>query len=331
MSAETLSIKRPLDEPLVNGSNNDSKRRQSSGAIVKSKKNPIGEDGLSKCFHKCRTRLYVSLAPCYMTNPIEGIKQQHLDPLLMTYFQKVGGIVLSYYNIKLSNSNIKKEEHENENNEISTETIAVAPISAESPFCFFWCSVDFLVWRPVIDDVVEGWSYMQTQSHIGLLIHDTFNATIKKFNIPSDWTFVPNQVDEYAEDEEAESTTTDNKKGNFRSLGQWLDENGNPVEGKLKFTIKALHTASRVVTVEGTLLAPGSERESLPVVRDSGSAKQHKKFDDISDDIDESAIPLADTDKDQDTEIPVYAREDDDEDEDNKIVNDENSSDEEED
>lgn len=53
------------------------------------------------------------------------------------------------------------------------------------------------------------------------------------------------------------------------------------MDGKIRFTIKALHTAGRVVSVEGTSVAPGSEPDSLPV---TASSKQHKKFD-------ESAIP----------------------------------------
>ena len=62
--------------------------------------NPKDGNGLSECFKTVSTSLYVSLAPVHLQNPINGIKQQHLDPLIMTYFTKAKGIVVAYSNIK---------------------------------------------------------------------------------------------------------------------------------------------------------------------------------------------------------------------------------------
>lgn len=213
--------------------------------------NPINSDGLSECFHKVRTSLYVSLAPSYLSNPIEGIKAQHLDPLLMKHFAKLNGVVISYNGLELSNSSAESDDEQ-----------VLAKVNAHSPFCFLWISVEFLIWKPLIGDNMEGNIYIQSPSHIGLLINDTFNASIKRSQIPPNWTFKANEADE--EDS--------------KNLGQWYDENDMPVEGKLQILVKGIHTSGRVVSVEGSLITPGMEVESQPVV----PAKTNKKikFDD---------------------------------------------------
>ncbi|KAH3687405.1 hypothetical protein WICPIJ_001618 [Wickerhamomyces pijperi] len=216
--------------------------------------NPVNSDGLSECFHKVRTSLYVSLAPVYLSNPLEGIKAQHLDPLLMKHFAKLNGVVISYTDLQLSNSSAESDDEQ-----------LMAKVNAHSPFCFLWVSAEFLIWKPLIGDNIEGNIYIQSPSHIGLLINDTFNASIKRSQIPPNWTFKANEAD--AGDEE-----------DSKNLGQWFDENDMPIEGKLQILVKGIHTSGRVVSVEGSLITPGMEVESQPVV----PAKTNKKikFDD---------------------------------------------------
>lgn len=279
---------------------------------TKKSTNPISKDGVSECFHKFTTSLYVSLAPCHVNNPINGIKSQHLDPLVMNYFPKASGVVLAYSNIKISEDNHSVDTYNN--------PVTLGRISESSPFVFLWITVDFLIWRPQVGDVVEGYSYMQTASHIGLLIHDTFNASIKKFNIPQDWQFIPNQEDEYSEENTAEGEGEEAAPKKFKSFGYWVDENEVKVEGKLKFTIKSIHSTGRVVSVEGTLLKPGSERDAQPILRErrssvqvAESAGKHKKFDD------DEEVEVEEQAKDA---VPKYeASNDDDEEEDGEVVN----------
>jgi DNA-directed RNA polymerase I subunit RPA43 len=166
----------------------------------------------------------------------------------MKHFSEANGVVIGYDNVTLS------PEH------LTDEGTVIAKINPHSPFAFLWISVDFLVWKPQVGDVLEGSIYMQSPSHIGLLINDTFNGSIKKNNIPESWQFVPNQADEFNQESEEDTEIKS------QSLGQWIDENELPVDGKLKFTVKAIHNSGRVVSVEGSLIKPGSESESLPVV-----------------------------------------------------------------
>lgn len=253
----------------------ETKKRASQDRNIPAKKaktvNPINKDGVSECFKKFTTELYVSLAPCFINDPINGIKAQHLDPLVMTYFPKAKGVVIAYSNLKLS--------PENKTTDTDDNPIYVSTVSNSSPFTYLWVTVDLLIWQPNAGDIIEGYSYMQTASHIGLLVHDTFNATIKKFNIPAEWRFVPSQVDEYAESEQ--------ETGKFKSFGYWVDENDVKIEGKIKFTVKSVHASGRVVSLAGTLIKPGSEKDAQPVIRErrssnsgvNASSGKHKKFD----------------------------------------------------
>ncbi|WLF76357.1 hypothetical protein PVL30_000058 [Lodderomyces elongisporus] len=248
--------------------------------------NPINPDTqISECFKTVTTRLYLSLAPSFVQTPISGIKQQHLDPLIMTYYPAVQGVVLAYTNVKL------QTPYDADSNSY------LAKIEGSSPFTFFWISVDFLVWSPNVGDVLEGDIYMQTPSHIGLLIHDVFNASIKKHNIPHDWEFQHAQQDEVGEENEGgadeEGATAGTNGG--RKFGHWVDAEGNSVDdAKLKFTIKSLYTTGRVVHIDGTLIKPGEERNSQPVYREKSNGKtqikskssagKHMKFADDDDD-----------------------------------------------
>lgn len=194
--------------------------------------------------------MYVSLAPCHVDNPINGIKAQHLDPLIMTYYSKGQGIILSYFNVSIKDATDDEQ--------------LIAKVTDSSAFAFMWITVDLLLWHPEVGDTLEGHVYIQTASHIGLLVHDTFNASIKYRNIPQDWEFVPSQADEYAEAEEESSS----KPAKLRSFGYWLDGSGTKVEGKLQFTVKAIYTAGRMLSLEGSLVSPEAELDAQPVMEE---------------------------------------------------------------
>lgn len=270
--------------------------------VVPKSTNSVDDNGVAQCFHTVSTSLYVSLAPSHLNNPINGIKAQHLDPLVMSYFAKADGVVLSYSNIQLSD--------ENQATNADDEPTTVARIDGSTPFTFLWITVDLLVWRPQIGDTLEGSVYMQTASHIGLLIHDTFNASIKKYNVPQTWEFIPNQEDEI-------SNTDDNK---FKSFGYWQDEEQNKVEGKIKFTVKTIYTSGKVVSVEGSLITPGTEADAQPIVRERRSsvqaANKHTKFDD-----EPTVTEIPEPKEEDDNVIPGYVGGSDDEDEDGEVVN----------
>ncbi|KAM3163268.1 Rpa43p [Lachancea thermotolerans] len=222
-------------------------------------KNPVDEsNGVSKCIVQVPVSMYVSIAPTYMKEPNRGIKKQHLNPMIMKYSSNVGGVVLGYENLKIEDASVS-DESDSEN---ATKLVKITP---DTPFGFTWCSVDLYVWQPQIGDVIEGWIFIQSPSHIGLLIHDAFNASIKKTSIPQDWTFIHN------EDADNNSDSGVGNSAQSRSLGHWVDENGQRLDGKLKFSVRNVYTTGRVVSLEGSLLddkvgQARSPAESLPVV-----------------------------------------------------------------
>ncbi|OBA21726.1 hypothetical protein METBIDRAFT_41465 [Metschnikowia bicuspidata var. bicuspidata NRRL YB-4993] len=262
MSVEAKAVEKSFHESEFKGRN----PRKST--------NVVNEKGQSDCFRVVRTSMYVSLAPCHIENPLNGVKAQHLDPLIMTYFPKARGVVLSYFNINLESKGTSED----------ALSVILAKVTDSSAFSFMWIAVDLLIWCPQIGDLLEGFVYMQTASHIGLLIHDTFNASIKFRNIPQDWEFVPVQADEYAESE----ASPENNSSKFKSFGYWTDASGAKIEGKVPFTVKAIHTSGRMLSIEGTLLTPESELDAQPVLREGSSSKadvtvsagKHITFDD---------------------------------------------------
>ncbi|AET39838.1 DNA-directed RNA polymerase I subunit RPA43 Ecym_5043 [Eremothecium cymbalariae DBVPG len=225
-------------------------------------KNPIDpESNTSQCIVRIPVSLYVSLAPVYQQQPLEGIKRQHLNPMVMKYNADVSGVILGYENVSILSEDPLSED--------STDSPAhsLIKLTPDTPFGFTWCQLNLIVWSPQIGDIVEGWIFIQSASHIGLLIHDAFNASIKKNSIPNNWTFIHT--------DESGSTMGENGQDSIgvkrsRSLGHWVDSNGKQIDGKLKFTIKKVYTTGRMVSLEGSLLnedcASRSQAENLPVV-----------------------------------------------------------------
>lgn len=234
----------------------------------KTTKNPV-IDGVSSCVVRVPVSLYVSVAPVYAETPLQGIIKQHLNPMVMKYNSQVDGVVLGYKDLTIVDACPLEDKAESEGKLIK--------LTADTPFGFTWCHVVLYVWQPQIGDILEGWIFIQSASHIGLLIHDTFNASIKKNHIPADWTFVHDE-EEADEDpdsgsrEEADGKNDDATEFSRRSMDHWVDADGERVDGKLKFVVRNVYTTGRVISVEGSLILDGNEdkersqAENLPVV-----------------------------------------------------------------
>ncbi len=283
---------------IENTINGNSKKNSFENII-----NPINSTSkLSECFHKIKTNLYVSLAPKFLNNPLNGVKLQHLDSMIMKYIPNFKGVVLGYNDVKLSSSSPN-----NENEEIT------GIVSAGSPFTFLWLSATFLVWSPKPGDALEGYVNMQSPSHIGLLVHDIFNATIKKDGIPRGWSFVPNETN----DEEIEEENNIDNKKKFKSLGYWIDENGIPIDdGKFKFAVRKVYISGRFVSIDGTLIdvinAKTSSDFTLPDDKQNGHkfTRTHITFD--SEPVVVSKTTQVNDEEDED--IPMYGSNSSDED-----------------
>lgn len=271
---------------ISNGS--EKKRKFHNSDYSSEKKTKVSSDkssidpktGLSKCFSLVHTTLYLPLAPCYILKPNFGIQTQHLDPLLLTWYGPLGGVILAYQNLKLLGQSEEEEEAASEDFE------AFGKIIHESPYSYFWISVDFLIWKPQPGQVIKGDVNFQASSHISLLVHGVFLANIRREDIPESWQFVFFEADENAENSEdaqeregndasqamdavnkiaddmqeeemkknGEYTKTKDMQNAVKSLGYWVDENGQKVSDTLKFNVKRIFSSGKVVSLQGTLL-----------------------------------------------------------------------------
>ena len=52
-------------------------------------------------FYSIKTKLYLSLAPMYINNPVEGIINQHLNHKIMKYDSNINAIIIGFKNIQI--------------------------------------------------------------------------------------------------------------------------------------------------------------------------------------------------------------------------------------
>lgn len=231
----------------------------------------------------------------------------------MSYFPAVRGVVIGYSNVEFIDGVT-----------VQDDGCSIMKIEGGSPVMFGWVRVNFLCWSVVVGDVLEGDVYLQTAGHLGLLIADTFNCSIRKYGIPDDWEFVPVQEDEEVEEVGDGREEIGGKRK--KSFGYWVDGDGVKVDGKLRFTVKAVHTGGRVVSVDGTLIKPGEEKSAQPVSRGGKvdvavSGGKHKKFDDDEDDGNVTVTVIPEPEDDDNEQLPAYIKASDDENEDEQVVN----------
>ncbi|KAJ2791339.1 hypothetical protein H4R20_006879 [Coemansia guatemalensis] len=124
---------------------------------------PSSTEGSS--FSECTARLTVTLAPVHGSDHWAGIHET-LNSMLLHFVPQVRGVVLSY-------SKAKMLSH-------------TALLFNDSPFGQLEISVKLLVWRPLSGMTLQGAINVQSPDHIGLLLWDTFNASIPASLIPKD-------------------------------------------------------------------------------------------------------------------------------------------------
>ncbi|PRT55659.1 DNA-directed RNA polymerase I subunit RPA43 [Wickerhamiella sorbophila] len=261
-------VKRKLDLP----SESTKKRRLS---IISSKDaNPSDSNGFAQCFKTVTAKMHVCVPPSSAADPVLGIRKSHLDRLVMTYFAPAEGVVIAHQNMKLLGQDTEGTG------------APVAKIMNDSPFSYLWIQSDFLVWSPASGDHIEGWVSVQSPGHIALLIHDTFNATIKRADIPETWQFV------HSEDDETDS----------KSLGYWVDSNGNRIEGKLAFDVKTFNVSGRTPLVVGSLLTVKDVQ--LPTIEKTpiASVPEEAIAEDEDDDDDDAVVAVAPNSSDEESD-----------------------------
>ncbi|KAI5807616.1 hypothetical protein DFH27DRAFT_547026 [Peziza echinospora] len=242
-------------------------------------------------FTKATAHLYLPISPIYSPHPWYSIETDHLDPLILTYYPPLKGIILSYQNLRFLERG--------------------AALTADTPFAHTWVSVDFLLYQPKRGATLEGCVNLQSQSHIGLLVLNTFNASVPREKIPKGWRWCekrpgfvgrmvkavrmvrrrkskavsdeagdaesgdadamegvqpthPEQKDAEAEPENPQEEEDENEQDfeeveeefeeEEEDMGGWVDEFGSIVDGMLSFTVDSVRASGHIVAIEGSLL-----------------------------------------------------------------------------
>jgi len=235
------------------------------------------KDPIATPFKTVTTRLYLPLSPLYSLHPWLSLESDHLDPLILTYYPPLRGIILSYRNIRFNQGG--------------------ARIQADSPFAFTWVTVDFLLWCPHKGDFLEGWVNLQSESHVGLLVLNTFNVSVPRGKIPGPWRwcekrvgFTPARGKPVPEGVEGEEEETE------EDLGGWVNEKGEYVDGLLRFKVETVKASGHIIAIEGNLLeseADAGQDTNTPNLGEARklSIRPTKEADKIADEVGASAEP----------------------------------------
>lgn len=193
-------------------------------------------------FRVVTARLYLPISPLHSLYPWLSLECDHLDPLVLTYYPPLRGVIFAYRNIRFNQKGAKMQ--------------------ADSPFAFTWVTVDFLLWCPKKGDRLEGWVNLQSESHVGLLVLNTFNISVPRGKIPAGWRwcerrvgFVKRKIGEVVQDKDGEEEMPEKLvEEEEEDLGGWVDEDGKYVDGLLGFTVESVKASGHIITIEGNLL-----------------------------------------------------------------------------
>lgn len=181
-----------------------------------------------------------------------------------------------------------------------TLTRSHACIDSNSAYASFPVGLTALVWAPRIGMRLEGQLKLSTPSHISLLVHGIFNASITAAHLPS--TKSPTMTvedeqyewhnfedgEEYAEPNEDGETGAEEANGDDemmtgeKSTGYWRNREtgarlGEDTDGRVSFTVVGLTIANNLLSLYGSLLkAPFSVPAPSSIPQPAGNGRPSK-------------------------------------------------------
>ncbi|KAJ2785486.1 hypothetical protein GGI15_001914 [Coemansia interrupta] len=236
-----------------------SKTSSHTGAAEETSSIPYPElvDGSS--FVESAVKLTVTLAPIYSRDSMTGVYET-LNSMLLHFVPQVRGVVLSYSKVK--------------------PLTDVALVFNDSPYGQLDIEANLLLWRPVSGMTLKGTINVQSPDHVGMLLWDTFNASIPASFIPkSKYEWRPFSDEEIAastlqskastssgssdsDDSESEQPKTPTvpditQSGSKYGSGEWVFKGTSQsvgANGDLEFMVVDVIRANDVLSVTGALL-----------------------------------------------------------------------------
>ncbi len=239
--------------------------------------------------------LWLPVYPVGFDRPISSVANQHLNGLINHYSPLLGGYLLAYRNVNLSENSVRADPRKPP---LTDETPATLVSIDEYAVGFGWMTVDVDLFVPIRGSWLEGTVILQNEGSIGLNCWEKFNASIEAARLPQGWHYVDvettcssdmaqdeesqtsgrgGQIDPVTADEAGENgvaqdsdlklTDNDHEAVSLHPTGFWADESGNRIAGTILFRIKdfdvGLAGENGYMAIEGTLLSESEEHEQL--------------------------------------------------------------------
>ncbi len=222
--------------------------------------------------------LYLPIAPIAQSRPTSALCAEHVSPLLLSYYPPFHGVLISYSNPRLSST-------AHDIPAVDGRQKAFARSTDEYAATFVWLTAEFLIFRPQKGDVIEGYINLQSESSIGIVYWNFFNASIERRFLPKDWEWRPaamsagrnaskgrlnkagkaqtgpaddNEGEEVQEEGQAQATQE-------HDVGHFQTGQGRRIEGRVRFYVKDVDTSRstdqehKFLGIEGTMLEPIEE------------------------------------------------------------------------
>ncbi|UZJ51689.1 hypothetical protein CBS101457_001009 [Exobasidium rhododendri] len=168
--------------------------------------------------------------PPALTQDAHRAAKELMDTLLMRYVPQLSGVLLTHRNISFLRSH--------------------ARIDADGAYSIAPAGLTCLVWAPQIGMRLEGQIKLSTPSHISLLVHGIFNASITSAHLPSNTE--PSNSHKDARKEDLEDDVGE------KSTGYWENEKTGErlggTDGKVVFTVVGITIANHMLSIFGSIL-----------------------------------------------------------------------------
>lgn len=246
---------------------------------------------ISSPFHSVRLSLYLPLSAISLSpsTALASLQAEHLAPLLLTYSAPARGVILAFTDTVVSSTRPEPSSPP------SPHPAASGPILARCAddygTSYVWLTTTFLVFRPTSGETLSGWINVASDSFIGLVAYNYFQAGVARLRIAKDWRWVgpgsearkrskrkkirirsPSHSDEGAVDidMDAEHMTQtpaeeDQVEDDYDGTGYFVRPDGGRVTGTMQFRVIDAdvvpgHDRERwSLQLEGTLLTPEDE------------------------------------------------------------------------
>ncbi|MCO5565878.1 hypothetical protein L7F22_019553 [Adiantum nelumboides] len=273
-------------------SNGNSSIPKSAKELAKMK----GKGPAVSAFNVISPEIILCIPPVLMHDAQKAAEEQ-LDTLVMRYVPQFEGVLMSHSNLKFKQR--------------------LGKIDGDGAFANVLVGVSGRVWAPKIGMRLEGKIKLSTPSHVSLLVHGTFNASITSGHLPSiqemahmprengfEWQeFSEDEYEDVAMEDPAEKSSeepvdgenpvetesgepndelpTNGEEVGEKSTGCWIDKKtGERLGGKtgtVTFTVVGITIANHMISIHGSLLRKPFSIPAPTYVPNSSSLSSQKQ------------------------------------------------------